>query len=76
VSEFCDCFLPQLFDQYWNTPAPYGILTSQMDNLICWNHSKSVHWRSFSMTMTIMSLILSGMDTLHSRREHLIQRFY
>ena len=23
-----------------------------------------------------MSLILSGMDTLHSRREHLIQRFY
>ena len=37
------CFLPQLFDQYWNTPAPYGILTSQLDNLICWNHCKSVH---------------------------------
>ena len=45
------CFLPQSFDQYWNTP---GILTSQLDNLICWNHCKNVHWRSFSVIMTII----------------------
>jgi len=32
--------MPQSSKHYWNMPAPYGILTSQQNNLICWNHCR------------------------------------
>jgi len=62
-------------DRCWSMPALCGTPASLPYRWRCWSRCSAKRC-TLSFKMTTTSLIIAGLDTLESRRDHLTERFF